>query len=492
MPEMGVKILISNLAFNHGSCKNNNKIHKFHATKKHEMKMEMEMEKRLHNMKKVMAVMVILLIGGLSSFPVFAAPTLQQCDINGDGLINLSDFVEMNQHMGQTGTPGWIKEDVDKNGIIQVCDMMFVANHYGASVNPTDNARIKKLSIAYSSAMNNEDNQEFIANHFDMVDCPRTYPTAVSHIKSINPNIKVLGYYDSMIQGSNYADWNYVNQHESWFLHDVNGNRVRSSIVPTNYIMNPSSGWSSYYASQCQQFLNNNPQYDGIFSDDVITDLQEIGIPFTVAYSKIPSSVFTNWGSWMNQHIKNIKTAIGNHMLMPNAWKYTTYCQSTTHIHFWEGFIHHWDKAYNDNHYSIDMIHYAIEQLHTQAELGNIIATNSGCANADSHPTEAKRWALFSYACLAFATVDVTKAYFSWNFYMDDNSHGYYSEMDIALGQPRGDYYRVSGTSYVYAREFSNYYVAANLNLLGTGSVTFTINGVTKTLAPRSAVFIQK
>jgi hypothetical protein len=67
-----------------------------------------------------------------------------------------------------------------------------------------------------------------------------------------------------------------------------------------------------------------------------------------------------------------------------------------------------------------------------------------------------------------------------------------YSEMDMILGQPVGDYYHVTGTAQVYAREFENYYVAANLNLLGTGDVTFTLWGQSITLPPRQAVFISK
>ena len=176
---------------------------------------------------------------------------------------------------------------------------------------------------------------------------------------------------------------------------------------------------------------------------------------------------------------------------MPNAWKYTQYCQDTTHIHFWEGFIHNRDKVYNENHYSIEMIHYAIDKLHTQAELGNIIATNSGCVDANVHPVEAKQWALFCYACLSFATVDVTKTYFSWQFFNDDTSHGWYPEMDIILGQPLGDYYKISNP-HVYGREFTNYYVIANFDLLSSTSVTFTMNGTSYTIAPRTALFIEK
>jgi len=450
----------------------------------------MEMEKiSKPNKKKTVFIFLLLL-----SLPIFiltpsVSSEIPDYDVNSDGSCNILDIVLTANRLEESGAPGWIREDTDKNGHINIHDIIFISNHYGTSGWSNDMNRILKLSIAYSGAMGSANNRNYILEHFDVLDCPRYYTTQTQAMKQVKPSLIIYGYYDSIIESSDFDDWDYVTQHEDWFIHDVNGNRVQPLNYPTNYIMNPNSGWSSYYASQCQQFLNNNPQYDGIFSDDVITDIQEIGMPLTVPYSQISSSVFTNWGSWMIQHMNNIQTAIGTHLLMPNAWKYTTYCQSTTHIHFWEGFIHHWGKAYNDNHYTIEMIRYAISQLHTQAELGNIIATNSGCVDANAHPVEAKRWALFCYACLAFATVDVSKAYFSWQFFNDDNSHGWYPEMDIVLGQPVADYYKISNPN-IYGREFANYYVVANFDLLNSGDVTFMLNGASYTLSPKTALFI--
>ncbi|VVB62044.1 Hypothetical glycosyl hydrolase family 15 [uncultured archaeon] len=464
---------------------------------------------RLQKTKRSISTILILSIICLANFPAFAAsPTLLQCDINGDGIVNVSDIIEISNYMGKTGTPGWIKQDVDKNGIIQVCDLMFVANYYGQSLTTnggttsggttsggTTNgiARIKKMCIHYGDI--NENEYKFLAQHFDMLDCSRFAYDAAASIKTLNPNIKIVGYYDSCIMSKTYPDWNEVTQHEDWFVHDSNGNRVQPSGYSSNYLMNPSSGWSSYFAQQCKKLLTNYPQFDGIFVDDINTDLIDDGLVFTVSYSKIPSNVLTNWGTSMYQLIKNAQTTIGSHILVPNSYKNTDYCQGITHFHIWEHFIHGQSKAYNENGYGTDGWNYglvAIDLLHEQAKLGNIIAVNSGCENADSHPVEAKRWMLFTYACFSFAVVDVNKAYYSWQFYDSDSSHGYYSEMDINLGQPIGDYYHVSGTAQVYARQFANYYVAANLNLLGTSAVTFTINGVSHTLSPRTAVFIQK
>jgi hypothetical protein len=446
--------------------------------------------------KRMKSTIFVVLIICLSSIPVFASsPTISQCDINGDGIINSSDLVAMSNHMSSTGSPGWIKEDVDKNGVVQVCDLMFVASYYGQSVNQNNAARIQKLSIAYSDAMSSTSNQNFIANHFDLVDCSSSATTGAANVKALNSNIKILGYYDSIMMSKTYSDWSTVNSHEDWFAHSLSGSRIERNAYPGQYLMNPNSGWSNYFAQRSKTFLTTYPQFDGIFADDASYNLNNDGYTFKVAYSQFQTGLLTNWGTYMLNYFRNIKTTIGSHLLMPNAYKNTQFCQDSTHIHFWENFVHGRSSAYNENGYGTNGWNYgivAVDSLHAQAERGNIIAVNCGCDNADAHPVQAKQWMLFTYACFSFAVVDVTKAYYSWQFFNSDSSHGYYSEMDINLGQPVGDYYHVSGTAQVYARQFTNYYVAANLNLLGTGSVTFTLNGASHTLAPRTAVFIPK
>ena len=445
--------------------------------------------------KRIKSTIIILLMICLSSFPAFSAsPTLLECDINGDGIINTLDLIEMSNHMGVKGTPGWIKEDVDNNGIIQVCDLMFVANNYGATVNQNNIQRIQKFSIAYSDVMSDTGNQEYIADHFDMLNCPSTYTTGAANVKAINPNIKIIGYYDSIMMGKTNPDWSTVNSHEDWFAHSLSGGRIERNVYPGQYLMNPNSGWSNYVAQRSKTFLTTYPQFDGVFLDDAAIDLQGFDYTFKVSYSQFATGILSNWKSWMLSYMSNVKNNLGSHIVMANCFTGTEIADKTKCM-LWENFIHGRSAAYNENGYGTAGWNYgllAVDALHEQAELGNIIAVNSGCENANAHPVEAKQWMLFTYACFSFAVVDLNKAYYSWQFFNSDSTNGYYPEMEINLGQPIGDYYHVSGTAQVYARQFANYYVAANLNLLGTGSVTFTINGVSKTLAPRTAVFIEK
>jgi Hypothetical glycosyl hydrolase family 15 len=376
---------------------------------------------------------------------------------------------------------------------------MFVANHYGESLSTSGGStsggstngvgRIQKLSVSYSDAMADTTNQKFIASHFDMVDCPSTGTTEAANVKALNSNIKILGYFDSIMASKTFSDWSAVNSHEDWFVHSLSGGRVERNVYPGEYLMNPNSGWSNYFAQRCKTFLTTYPQFDGVFLDDAAIDLVGFDYTFKISYSQFATGVVSNWESWMMSYMSNIKSTIGNDIAMANCYTGTVLAEKTKCM-LWENFMHGRSSSYSSSGYSISDGLQAIDSLHAQATKGNIIATNSGCSGGTTAQKQA--WAKFCYACLAFAVVDVSKAYFSWEFFNTDTNHGLTSEMDMSLGQPVGDYYKVSGTAQVYARQFANYYVAANLNLLGTGAVTFTLNGVSHTLSPRTAVFIPK
>jgi hypothetical protein len=51
-------------------------------------------------------------------------------DVNGDGHVNVLDFVLVGQHFGETGPPGWIPEDVNVDGQINVLDMILLGQHW--------------------------------------------------------------------------------------------------------------------------------------------------------------------------------------------------------------------------------------------------------------------------------------------------------------------------------------------------------------------------
>ncbi len=51
-------------------------------------------------------------------------------DINEDGQCTIWDFALISNHYSEIGQNGWIREDVDNNGIVQVLDLVLICVHY--------------------------------------------------------------------------------------------------------------------------------------------------------------------------------------------------------------------------------------------------------------------------------------------------------------------------------------------------------------------------
>jgi len=62
----------------------------------------------------------------------FILPPNCEADMNyGTRIIDFWDLVEIVKYYGDTGTPGWIREDVDNNGVVDFWDLVEVVKYYG-------------------------------------------------------------------------------------------------------------------------------------------------------------------------------------------------------------------------------------------------------------------------------------------------------------------------------------------------------------------------
>jgi hypothetical protein len=52
-------------------------------------------------------------------------------DINSDGLCNIIDYIQISNHYGESGDKGWIREDLDNNGKIDLTDVNIISDYYG-------------------------------------------------------------------------------------------------------------------------------------------------------------------------------------------------------------------------------------------------------------------------------------------------------------------------------------------------------------------------
>jgi hypothetical protein len=52
-------------------------------------------------------------------------------NLNGDNVINIGDVVVVGLKWGQTGSPGWIPEDVNNDGVVNIGDVVVIGLHWG-------------------------------------------------------------------------------------------------------------------------------------------------------------------------------------------------------------------------------------------------------------------------------------------------------------------------------------------------------------------------
>jgi len=123
--------------------------------------------------------------------------------------------------------------------------------------------KIKKHIVAYRSYTDGE--IQHIASHFDIMDI--SSPHIAKKIKSLNPEAVTIIYKDMIGMHPTYPDWEKVNSHEGWFIHDKFGHRLKNDGWCW-YLMDPASGWKDYVANWIRQRLDNYPALDGIFADD--------------------------------------------------------------------------------------------------------------------------------------------------------------------------------------------------------------------------------
>lgn len=68
--------------------------------------------------------------GNQSTSTVYDFSMPPNWDINKDRQCTILDLILISNHYGETGQNGWIREDADNNGIIQMLDLILVSAHY--------------------------------------------------------------------------------------------------------------------------------------------------------------------------------------------------------------------------------------------------------------------------------------------------------------------------------------------------------------------------
>ena len=86
----------------------------------------------LHSGDRVSGIAMIELLGLPAPTPT-PTPSSTQWDLNGDHICNIGDVVRVGLKWGQTGSYGWLLEDIMPDGIINIGDIVVIGLHWGQS-----------------------------------------------------------------------------------------------------------------------------------------------------------------------------------------------------------------------------------------------------------------------------------------------------------------------------------------------------------------------
>ena len=132
-------------------------------------------------------------------------------------------------------------------------------------------AREKFHACAYAGTYTSAEKQ-FLATHYNLIALDN--PTRPGDYKAYNPSLKVLVYralvceFDWMTDFFGNSEWDMVNPHEDWFIHDpTTGKRLQSTDGYPWYLMDPGNpGWQAHLARILQDFKDAG--CDGFFGDN--------------------------------------------------------------------------------------------------------------------------------------------------------------------------------------------------------------------------------
>lgn len=339
-----------------------------------------------------------------------------------------------------------------------------------ASLGTITEKPVGKLLVAYG--VDSPMSQDLVVHmaKFDMVDTGFEVGPDVEKIKALNPAVKIIGYKDAIAMDPMMDDWDEVNAHEDWFLHDLNGNRLQLNVSNGWYCMDISNqGWRQHYADYVKGKIDLYG-FDGVFADDVWTHLFRGS--WTVSPEVVPDwnyevNQYTYWQINMREFLSYIKNRIGNKLLIYNG-------PSDIYLNVSDG------KMKEDFVFS----HPASDDI---MNLAAVSATAEYyLASPYTYPSIEDTYEKFLYAfCCFLVGRNGSNAYFSWiNIYAQ--SQGYYPEMDFDFGNPIGGYYLVEGA--LYGRDFVHAKVLVNLS--ETETYTLEIGGNSYTLNPKSGLIV--
>lgn len=366
--------------------------------------------------------------------------------------------------------------------------MVFAAVVLAVALSLSSVASVRAASGAFGGVGANvygrvwsEDDCQFAASHFGLLvmdlegerrDFTIAYGAAAARMKQLNPSMKILGYKDAVYLHTYDADFVEANSHEDWFVHDTKGARVTNNywsagtvmingvgVYDTVYLMDVgSAGWRSHYVSSVNARLSSFAGYDGVFMDDVWSQIfNMMQTPTTFAGYTLSSDTINGWYSDMLGMVQAVKSGLSGKLVMVNTdagWGWDILNNRLTSRELLDASDGHQIEGYFSAPWEDQprLIPSMLSCLAESSRQGKLVFASSGCV---SNSEDVLDWTYSMFMLGAGPS-----AFYGWSSENNDAlSNRYRPLFDVALGAAEGNYYSSEG---VYVRDFSGGRVFAN------------------------------
>jgi hypothetical protein len=225
----------------------------------------MKKNSRLSISQAFVIILTFVFIGGIILYRSFAAAPID-CDLNHDGVVNISDLSILLSSYNTTNAVA----DINKDGMVNILDLSQLLSNYGASVGAASKPvghfwQNSDTSTAFNFSTDSSKMDYFVAHAYDT-------PAQADSYHQYNSTGKALFYIDFGVAGdpccvASVLDTTTVNNNNWWATH--NGARIPNPWGGTSWIVDLGKpGVADAYVASLEAKYGTG-RWQGIFADDV-------------------------------------------------------------------------------------------------------------------------------------------------------------------------------------------------------------------------------
>lgn len=294
-------------------------------------------------------------------------------------------------------------------------------------------AQIKRHMVIYGGFKDTDVYR--IAKNIDILIVGKVSYFQLKQLKQVNPDLIILKYYHCIGIYKGASEWNIVNQHEDWFVHDKSTDRRLTQKNRGWYLLNiANDDWRKFVSNKIAG--QTESLFDGIFIDGYWHRFVRKFVAEGMKQAALPAEDFViNWIGNMTALLKQIRTVYPKLIFINGAHEeYIDYVDGCME----EAFIHsNWSS---DTKYSkpSDYVR-TLKKIQDIAKYGKVVLAQSG-TRGDLIATINDIYRL----CFASYLIAWDKN-ISFNFHPRHTYSfgGLYqiNDYELDLGRPLGDYY---------------------------------------------------